>query len=118
MHVPATTEGTAAVDMSAIEAMSGMVNAGDAPTMAGPGMLKINYDEDSIIFCLDKSKTEDTIENLTAEKEITVYLNPSNPKQSALNINIAKSRQSQGYSLLLSGLIIFALGVYLCASNS
>jgi hypothetical protein len=48
MHVPATTEGTAAVDMSAIEAMSGMVNAGDAPTMAGPGMLKINYDEDSI----------------------------------------------------------------------
>jgi hypothetical protein len=74
------------------------------------------FDKKSI-WSKDKSKTEHTIESLTAEKEIIVYLNPSNPNQSALNINIAKSRYSQAYSLLVSGVIIFALGVYLCASN-
>ena len=75
------------------------------------------FDKKSI-WSKDKSKTEGMIEKITAEKEITVYLNPSNPKQSALSINVAKSRYSQAYSLLLSGVIIFALGVYLCASNS
>jgi len=70
------------------------------------------------IWSQDKSKTQYTIESLKAEKEITVYLNPSNPNQSALNINIAKSRYSQAYSLLLSGVIIVALGVYLCISKS
>jgi hypothetical protein len=70
------------------------------------------------IWSKDKSKIQYTIDCLKAEKEIIVYLNPSNPNQSALSINIVEPRYSQAYSLLLSGVIVIALGIYLCVSNS
>ena len=70
------------------------------------------FDTESV-SSTEKKKIENILAGLSDQESIEVYLDPANPKESAINISISNKRKSHGYSLCVASLLIFLVGVYL-----
>lgn len=73
-----------------------------------------NYSFDSkSIWSLDPEDIIRKIKDLESLEKLEVYVNPKNPREAVLNIEVSKNRYSHAYAVLASGVLIIILGMVL-----
>ncbi len=73
---------------------------------------KYAYDHKSI-WTSELEKAKKVISNLESLETVNVLVNPSNPHEAVLNIEITKNRLSHYWAISISGFILLILGIVL-----